>query len=113
MNKEFRHTVLSTLMVAVLAIQQLFGAYHMFIFHANDFEQDQANSDEWVSSSEDACDICAKLNPTPAVHTAETYSPDHGSLCFRVPESKSQLSSIVGHYTNYRRGPPSPRISLI
>ncbi len=113
MNKEFRHTVISTLMVAVLAIQQLFGAYHMFIFHANDFEQDLTHGHELVSSSEDSCDLCAKLNPTLVVYTAETYSLAQGSLCFWVPESKSQLTSIAGQYTQYRRGPPSLLISLI
>ena len=78
MNKEFRHTVISTLMVAVLSMQQLFGAYHMFIFHANDFEQNLTHDHELVSSSEDSCDLCAKLNPTPVVYTAETYSIAHG-----------------------------------
>lgn len=106
MYRKLRHRVLSTIMVAVLAAQQLFGAYHVLTKHVDDCTYGVNEAQEMVSTVEAQCELCAKLDSKPATFHLEMEPVFYAFHFSANPELQEGTLLSTRPDAIYLRGPP-------
>ena len=97
----------STLMVAVLCAQQLFGAYHVFSAHLNDRSTEVSDNQTQVSDIDVQCDFCAKLNSGAALLDFGENLASPALLFFIVLISGEKTFPSNRFKAVFQRGPPT------
>lgn len=93
-------------MVAVLFVQQLFGAYHILYSHLDECVHEISDGQALVSQMDTQCDVCAKLNGATALFEIDQYldlPTDHYAIIHQSSEQRLIRNRFA---TTQQRGPP-------
>ncbi|MEM9648906.1 MAG: hypothetical protein AAF969_10520 [Bacteroidota bacterium] len=97
-------------MVVVLALQQLFGAYHVLTEHIDDGAYETTRALQTISEAEFDCDLCAKLDSNPVV--IYLYAEPVFYTCFNPLTHRVKEKTPIFHRSEllFQRGPPQEHL---